>query len=101
MNEQLHAMRVAVAELGHDPNVYQEPTARDLERTPDARVIAAAGLIPQNVSWKAMALYRLRSDGAEAAVHCVQTCETMLWNSCPLHPVGALLAGTDRGCGRR
>jgi hypothetical protein len=97
MSQLVELVRIALAELGYDPQEVQPPTAERLAQYPGVAFTIKRSAHAD--AWKAGALAKLSLMGADAPTRCVNTSGQRWYGTdCPLHPVGALLAGTDPGC---
>lgn len=95
--DHLDAVRIALAELGYPPDAVRTPTPAELSNFPGCDLMIA-DYVSETDAWRAGALYRYVTNGTNDLNRCPQASGRSWSNSCPGHPVGALLAGTDPGC---
>lgn len=96
MNELARHVDTALAESGYPGRV----AAPRHGAHPDTAFSTVGGRVPHELVVKAMQLSALRRKGADAPVRCPQHALAKYEGQCPKYPVGALLAGTIRGCAR-
>lgn len=89
-----HHVAVGLAEVGY-PNVVKPPGP---SHPPHTLFAIPRGTAPAKLTHKALMLSALQRKGADALIRCLVHCRATDENKCPKYPVGALLAGTSRGC---